>query len=143
MATKKLQHCFIDHEVTIVTSFPLGEVVRSRDATGQISKWALEVMGYDIKYVPRTTIKLQSLADFIAEWTEVQTPTSDITHEYWTLYFDGSVMGPHAGPGVVLILPEGNKLCYVIRLHFLALNNIAEYEGLVNGLRITIELRVT
>jgi hypothetical protein len=38
MATKKLQHYFTDHEVTIVTSFPLGEVIHSRDATGQISK---------------------------------------------------------------------------------------------------------
>jgi hypothetical protein len=33
MATKKLQHYFTDHEVTVVTSFPLGEVVHSRDAT--------------------------------------------------------------------------------------------------------------
>jgi hypothetical protein len=31
---------------------------------------------------------------------------------------------------------------YVIRLHFPALNNVAEYEALVNGLRITIELGV-
>jgi hypothetical protein len=57
MATKKLQHYFSDHEVTVVTSFPLGEVVHSRDAMGRISKWALELMGYDIKYIPRTAIK--------------------------------------------------------------------------------------
>jgi hypothetical protein len=57
MVTKKLQHYFTDHEVTVVTLFPLGEVVHSRDATGYISKWALKLMGYDIKYAPRTAIK--------------------------------------------------------------------------------------
>jgi hypothetical protein len=38
-------------------------------------------MGNDIKYSPRTAIKLQTLADFMAKWTEVQTPTPNITHE--------------------------------------------------------------
>jgi hypothetical protein len=33
METKKLQHYFTDHEVTIVTSFPLREVIHSCDAT--------------------------------------------------------------------------------------------------------------
>jgi acetylornithine deacetylase/succinyl-diaminopimelate desuccinylase-like protein len=46
VAIKKLQHCFTDHEVTVITLFPLGEVVRSRDATRCISKWALELLGY-------------------------------------------------------------------------------------------------
>jgi hypothetical protein len=49
----------------------------------------------------------------------VQTLTPDITHEYRTLYFDGSVMGPGVGAGVALILPKGNRLCYAICLHFL------------------------
>jgi hypothetical protein len=33
-------------------------------------------------------------------------------------------------------------VCYVIRLHFPASNNVAEYEAFVNGLRIDIELGV-
>jgi hypothetical protein len=78
MATKKIQHYFTDHQVTVVTSFPLGEVVHSHDAMGHISKWALEVMGYDIKYAPCGAIKSQALADFIAEWTEVQIPTPNV-----------------------------------------------------------------
>jgi ribonuclease HI len=140
MATKNLQHYFTDHEVTVVTWFPLSEVVHSSDATGRISKWALELMGYDIRYVPLTAIKSRALADFMAEWTEVQTSTPDITHEYWTLYFDGSVMGPGMGAGVMLISPEGNKFPYAIHIYFLASNNVAEYEGLINGLCIAIEV---
>ena len=71
MVTWKLLHYFTDHEVMVVASYPLREIVHNRDASSQISKWALELMGHDIRYVPRTAIKSQALTDFIAEWTEV------------------------------------------------------------------------
>ena len=67
----------------------------------------------------------------------------DVTHEYWTMYFDGSVMAPGSGAGVVLISPDGSRLRYAICLHFLASNNAVEYEALINGLRIAIELGAT
>ena len=57
MVTRKLLHYFTDHEVMVVTSYPLGDIVRNRDAVGRISKWTLELMGHDIKYIPRTAIK--------------------------------------------------------------------------------------
>ena len=57
MATRKLLHYFTDHEVTVVTSYPLGDIIHNRDAVGQISKWALELMGHNIRYTPRTAIK--------------------------------------------------------------------------------------
>ena len=143
MATRKLLHYFTDHEVTVVTSYPLRDIIRNRDAAGRISKWALELMGHDIRYTPHTAIKSQALADFVAEWMEVQLPALDVSHEYWTMYFDGSVMAPGSGTGVVLISPDGSRLRYAIRLHFLASNNTAEYEALINRLRIAIELVTT
>ena len=54
---QKLCHYFESHPVMMVTSFPLDEVVQNRDATGRITKWALELMGQGISYVPRTAIK--------------------------------------------------------------------------------------
>jgi len=56
------------------------------------------------------------------------------------MYFDGSVMAPGSGARVVLLSSNGSRLCYVIHLHFLASNNIVEYEALINGLRIVVEL---
>ena len=97
-------------------------------------------MGHNMRYVPCTTIKSQALTDFVAEWTEVHLLTPDVTHEYWTMYFDGSVMVLGSGARVVLISLDGSKLCYAIRLHFLASNNSVEYEALINGLCIAIEL---
>jgi ribonuclease HI len=58
------------------------------------------------------------------------------------MFFDGSLMKTGAGTGLLFISPLGKHLRYVLRLHFPASNNMAEYEALVNGLRITIELGV-
>ena len=71
MATRKLLHYFTDHKVTVVTSYPLGDIIHNRDVAGRISKWALVLMGHDIRYTPRTAIKSQALVNFVAEWTEV------------------------------------------------------------------------
>ena len=78
-----------------------------------------------------------------AEWTEVQLPTPDVTHEYWTMYFDGFIKASGSGAGVVLISPNRSRLRYAIRLYFSASNNTTEYEAHINGLRITIELGAT
>ena len=71
MATQKLLHYFTDHEVLVATSYPFRDIIRSCDAAGRISKWALELMGHDIMYIPYTAIKSQALVDFIAESMEV------------------------------------------------------------------------
>ena len=143
MVTRKLLHYFTDHEVSVITSYPLRDIICNCDAVGWISKWALKLMGHNIRYIPHTAIKSQALTDFVAEWTEVQLLTLDVTHEYWMMYFDGSVMAPGSRAGVVLISPDGSRHRYTIRLHFLDTNNTTEYEALINGLRITIELSAT
>jgi ribonuclease HI len=58
------------------------------------------------------------------------------------MYFDGSLMKTGAGAGLLFVSPLGKHLRYVIRLHFPVSNNVVEYEALVNGLRIAIELGV-
>jgi ribonuclease HI len=47
-----------------------------------------------------------------------------------------------AGAGLLFISPLGKHLRYMLRLHFPASNNVAEYKALVNGLHIAIELGV-
>jgi ribonuclease HI/transposase InsO family protein len=65
-----------------------------------------------------------------------------IQPELWTMYFDGSLMKTGAGAGLLFISPLGEHVRYVLRLHFPVSNNVAEYEALVNGLRIAVELGV-
>jgi ribonuclease HI len=69
-------------------------------------------------------------------------PTVQIQLELWTMYFDGSLMKIGAGVGLLFISTLGRHVRYVLRLHFPASNNMAEYEALVNGLRIAVELGV-
>ena len=68
--------------MTVVASFPLGEVIQNQDATGRITKWALELMGQGILYASRMAIKSQVLADFIVEWTKVQMTPVVVDQEY-------------------------------------------------------------
>jgi ribonuclease HI len=99
-------------------------------------------MGETISFAPRKAIKSQALADFVAEWVDTQLPTAPFQLELWSMYFDGSLMKTGDGVGLLFISPLGKHLRYVLRLHFPTSNNMAEYEALVNRLRIAIELGV-
>jgi ribonuclease HI len=102
----------------------------------------VEIMGETISFAPRKAIKSQVLADFVAEWVDTQLPMAPIQPELWTMFFDGSLMKTGAGAGLLFVSPLEKHLRYAIRLHFPASNNVAEYEALINGLRIAIELGV-
>nr|ABA95029.1 retrotransposon protein, putative, Ty3-gypsy subclass [Oryza sativa Japonica Group] len=142
ITTRKLSHYFQGHSVTVVTSFPLGDILHNREANGRIAKWALELMSLDISFKPRISIKSQALADFVAEWTECQEDTPAEKMEHWTMHFDGSKRLSGTGAGVVLISPTGERLSYVLWIHFSASHNVAEYEALLHGLRIAISLGI-
>ena len=58
------------------------------------------------------------------------------------MYFDSSLMKKGTGTGLVFVSPLGVCMRYMVRLHFPSSNNVAEYEALVNGLRIAIELGI-
>jgi ribonuclease HI len=139
---RKLRHYFESHPVTVVSYFPLGEIIQSQEASGRIAKWAVELMGETLSFAPQKAIKSQVLADFLAEWTDTQLPMAPIQLELWTMCFDGSLMKTGVGAGLLFISPLGKHVHYVLRLHFSASNNVAEYEALVNGLRIAVELEV-
>jgi ribonuclease HI len=143
LTRRKLRHYFESYLVTVVSSFPLGEIIQCREASGRIAKWAVELMGETLSFAPRKAIKSQVFADFLSEWTNTQLPTAPIQAKLWTMYFDGLLMKTGAGAGFLFISPLREHVRYVICLHFSASNNnVAEYEALVNGLRVAIELGV-
>jgi hypothetical protein len=68
----KLRHYFQSHKIKVVSSFPLGEILRRRDIVGRIVKWTVELGKFDLEFLPRQAIKSHILADFVSEWTETQ-----------------------------------------------------------------------
>jgi hypothetical protein len=59
------------HKITVITDFPLGDILHNRDTTGLISKWAVELEALNIDFAPWKAIKSQALVDFVAAWTEI------------------------------------------------------------------------
>ena len=68
--TRKLPHYFQVHTVVILTQLPLKSILRSADYTGKVAKWGTILGAFDIKYMPRTSIKGQVLADLVARFAE-------------------------------------------------------------------------
>jgi hypothetical protein len=124
-------------------------------------KWSIELSEFDITYRPRPAIKAQVLADFVSEFTSVQsTPTSvegagsaetaqatgeetqfDPALPIWQLYVDGASNTHGSGVGLILITPhtgspDTSRLESALRFNFRASNNEAEYEALMAGLRL-------
>ena len=68
--TQKLPHYFQAHTVVILTQLPLKVILQSADYTGRIAKWGTILGAFNIKYMPRTSIKGQVLVDLVAEFVE-------------------------------------------------------------------------
>ena len=71
ITSRKLRHYFEYYKITMVTEFPLGDILCNKEANGRIIKWVVELGTYSIDFRSRPTVKSQALADFITEWTEI------------------------------------------------------------------------
>ena len=56
--------------MVVLTQLPLKSVLRNTDYTGRVAKWGTILGAFDIKYMPRTSVKGQVLADLVAEFAE-------------------------------------------------------------------------
>jgi hypothetical protein len=136
MASRKLRHYFQSYHIIVPSSQPLKDIIRNREATGRVGKWATELNEFTIDFVHRSSVQSQTLAGFIIDWTpgdhEEVHPIDD---EAWTIFCDGLWGTFDAGAAAVLISPSNIRTCYASRLEFNCTNNIAEYEAVLLGLR--------
>jgi hypothetical protein len=136
MASRKLRHYFQAYHIIVLSSQPLKDIMRNKEATRRIGKWAAELNEFTIDYVHRSSIQYQALADFIADWTlGAHEEEVNKDAEAWTVFCDGSWGTFGAGAAAVLVAPSKVKTCYAAKLDFSCTNNIAEYEALLLGLR--------
>jgi hypothetical protein len=136
MASRNLRHYFQSYHIIVPSYQPLKDIIRNREATRRVGKWAAELNEFTIDYVHRFSIQSQALVDFIAEWTlgaQDEERTKD--NEVWTVFCDGSWGTFSAGVAAILISPSKIRTCYAARLEFNCTNNIAEHKALLLGLQ--------
>ncbi|XP_070004917.1 uncharacterized protein [Nicotiana sylvestris] len=149
MASRKLRPYFQCHPIAVVTAYPLHNILHKHGLSGRLAKCAIELSEYDIAYQPRTAIKSQVLADFVADFSqgmqleeekELQVFNSSNPGN-WTLFADGSSNVRGAGLGIVLVPPTGESIRQAIKYHSIT-NNEAEYEAMIAGLELARELDI-
>ncbi|CAL8151983.1 unnamed protein product [Prunus armeniaca] len=154
----KLRHYMLPFTIYIIVKTDL--ILR-----GRIGKWTLALTKFAFKYVPQKAVKGQAVADFLADhpgekienmdsldianvdlFTRAHTclnnPIYLVHLTPWKLYFDGSKTDIASRAGIVLEEPLGIRHCYSFQLDFQCTNNRAEYEALIIGLEMLVELGI-
>ena len=70
LGIRKLPHYFQAYIVVVLSLLSLKTIFRSVDYTRRIAKWGTILGAFDIKFMPRTSIKGQVLANLVAKFTE-------------------------------------------------------------------------
>ena len=105
---RKLKLYFQAHTVNVLTDKPLRRAMSNPEAAGRLALWAIELSEFDIQYRPRTTIKGQVVADFIAEFTHDEDKGVEES-PHWSIYTDGSSNKQVGGAGIVLTMNRSMK----------------------------------
>ncbi|XP_062100590.1 uncharacterized protein LOC133806515 [Humulus lupulus] len=149
-AGRKLRPYFQCHPIVVLTQYPLRAVLHKPELSGRLTKWVVELSKYDITFQPRTAIKSQVLADFIAYFSsdmQIQAEKELLYLEQqsnttWRLSVDGSSNNKGCRLGIVLTTSTGDVIQRSIRCEFKATNNEAEYEALIAGFDLARELNI-
>ncbi|XP_072058155.1 uncharacterized protein [Arachis hypogaea] len=139
-SARRLRPYFQSHVIHVRTNQPLRQVLHNPELAGRLIKWAVELSKFDIRYQSRGPIKSQFLADFIAELT---IPSEDDHAKQWILYVDGSSNNGGCGAGIRLEADDGLILEHSIHFGFKASNNQSEYEALLAGIRLCLDLQIS
>ncbi|XP_057742915.1 uncharacterized protein LOC130961187 [Arachis stenosperma] len=138
LTARRLRQYFQSNKVIVKTNQPLRQILTRPEVSGRLTKWSIELSEFDITYEPRTTLKAQFLADFVAELTDQE----DHAHT-WELYVDGASNSEGSGAGVYLTDRSELQAEQSIKFSFQTSNNQAEYEALLAGLRLAQSLNIT
>ena len=104
-ATRKLEPYFQAHITIVLTDQPLKKAMSRPEAAGRMALWAIELSEFDVRYRPRTAMKGQVVADFIAKYTQPRDKGAE-GQKLWSIHTDGSSNQHSGGAGVVILTPK-------------------------------------
>ena len=148
-ACTKLGHYLIKSQVYVVSQTDLMNYMLNRSLiTGRIGKWSLALSEFTLVYFPNKSIKGKALTDFLADHHSLDIGKEQSMElgiygeekEPWILKFDGLSTKNSVSSGIVVMPPRGIKTTLSLNLAFECTNNQAEYEALVIGLEILLDL---
>ena len=115
-------------------------MLKKSDFTGRIAKWGTRLGSFDIRYRPRSSIKGQVLANFIAEFSLKNDGKviCQVENRPWKVFVDSASSAMRSCVGIIIITPEGIRLEHSFRLGFKASNNEAEYEAFLAELKTVL-----
>ncbi|KAK5838840.1 hypothetical protein PVK06_007582 [Gossypium arboreum] len=95
---------------------------------------------FDVTACGRNPLSLSSdLGDVVVNSSQEQT-SSAAKPKYWKVYVDGSTARIGPGARVLLVDPDKNEWQYGLSFGFQASKNAAEYEALISGLQLALQL---
>ena len=133
---------------------PVKYVLSKPALSGWLARWGFLLTEYEIIYIPQKAIKGQALADFLVDhpiltiW-EISDDFLDEEIFYvnffpsWMMFFDGLARFDGTGVGVVFVLPQRQILPYSFVIRERCSNNVVEYQALIIGLQMAIEMKIT
>nr|GEV74299.1 reverse transcriptase domain-containing protein [Tanacetum cinerariifolium] len=139
---KRLRRYFQAHPIVVIIDQPIKQIMYHPNVAGRLQKWSVMLREHNITYRPRTSVKGQVLADFLAEMSDESLPDTSVAEtqqEPWTFFTNGSSCVDGCGAGLILTSPEGKEFTYTLRFQFAAFNNEAEYEALIAGAYVAKE----
>ncbi|XP_074277586.1 uncharacterized protein LOC141601220 [Silene latifolia] len=153
-AIQKLRHYMQAYTIHVVSKAEPIKYILSRPVlSGRLAKWAVLLKQYDLVFVSQKAVKGQTIADFFAdhpvpaEW-EISDDLPgeemfyvDVLHP-WQMYFDGATRKDGAGAGVIFVTPQNHLMPYSFSPTQLCSNNMVEYQALILGLQMAIEIGV-
>ena len=130
---------------------PLKYLFDKPTVSGRLSKWLILLAEFDLKYIARKMIKGSTVLDFYAvNHIKGEDGKEDFPDEYilnielgaWKMYFDGATNQYGNEIRVLLITPDGSQVPLTVKLNFEAINNMAEFETCIAGMKALQEFGV-
>ncbi|XP_055803485.1 uncharacterized protein LOC129872553 [Solanum dulcamara] len=157
---QKFRHYLSAYTTYLISRLdPLKYIFQKPMPKGKLAKWQILLSEFDIVYVKQKAIKVQALADHLAENPvdqdyeplktyfpdeEVFFVGEDISEpcDGLRMFFDRASNSKGVGIGAVLISETGQYYPISAKIRFDCTNNMAEYEACILGLRMAIDMNV-
>ncbi|XP_071922596.1 uncharacterized protein [Coffea arabica] len=151
-AIQKLKHYFQSHSVKLIfRANPIKYVMSRPVLSDRLARWYLQLQQFEIIYVLQKAVKGQVLTDFLAdhpipaEWElSDDLPDENVLlieiRPPWKMYFDGVTHRHGVGARIVFVTLDGGILLYSFTLSQHCSNNVAEYQTLILGLEIAVDM---